>query len=191
MQTGRSVIPRTVLGAAVLAFGGSVVWLLLLGLDRVPGQFDAAGDVHRWDSTASFLGGLCGVTAMLLSVFGGARWYIPRIPASAINMPSPSAHAYWTSSERRGEFDDIVASAMELVGAAATLMMAAIVIVSGLTATGTTVPVWVFVALTVACLVAVLGCAGYIVARTRIPKGSPPPPAESSSTRMPPSRRHL
>lgn len=173
MPTSRSVIPRIVLGAAVLAFSGSVVWLLLLGLDRVPGQFSAAGDVHRWDSTASFLGALCGVTAMLLSVFGGARWYIPRIPASAINMPSPSAHAYWTSSERRDEFNNIVASAMESIGAAATLMMAAIVIVSGLTATGTTVPVWAFVALTAACLMMVVGCAGYIVARTRMPQGIP------------------
>lgn len=154
----------------MLSFGGAVVWMLSLGLERVPGQYDTSGGVHRWDSTAYFLGGMCGVAALFLAMFGGARWFISRVPASRINLPSRSAHAYWTAAERREAFNDVFASGLEAAGAAMIMMFATIVVLSGLTATGTIVPGWVLAAVVVFFLAAVLGSFVYIFARTRVPK---------------------
>lgn len=145
--------------------------MLSLGLERVPGQFDTSGEVHRWDSTAYFLGGMCGIAALFLAVFGGARWYIPKVPASAINLPSRSAHAYWTAAEQREAFNDIVASGLEAAGAAMIMVIATGVVLSGLTATGTIVPGgWVLAAVLVFGLATVLGSCVYVFARTRAPR---------------------
>ncbi len=147
------------------------MWMLSLGLERVPGQFDTSGGDHRWDSTAYFLGGMCGMAALFLAMFGGARWCIARVPASAINLPSRTAHAYWTAAERREAFNDVLASGLEAAGAAMIMVIATGVVLSGLTATGTIVPGgWVLAAVLVFSLAAVLGSCVYIFARTRVPK---------------------
>jgi len=169
VRPGSSGLSRRCLVLSLLAFAVAVAWLLLADVDRVPGRLGADGEVERWDSVAGFAGAMTVTTCLLAAVFGGARWLLPHLPASAINLPSRAAHAHWTDEAHRPEFDEIVASGLEYAGAAILTVPTVLVVTSGLIATGVTVPAAVPVVLIAVAVAACLAGVARIIVRTRRP----------------------
>lgn len=162
-----------VFAAAAAVFVGVLVWFAAVAPDSVPGHFNAAGQVDRWDSKTSFLIVMVAVGGVVIVLFGTMRLWIAKMPASAISLPTRRAHAYWTAAERRPELDGVVATVLELIGAAALLLLAGCVVVSGAVAFGVQVASWVFPALLGGFLAATVITVGYALRRLRLPK--PPP----------------
>ncbi|MEV6335633.1 hypothetical protein AB0M12_13080 [Nocardia vinacea] len=98
-----------------------------------------------------------------------SRWWIAKLPASRINLPSRHVHAYWTAAERRTEFDHMVATSLEIIGSACVLLLATIVIVTGLDALSADVPGWVLTAALAIFLGVTVASLGYVVRQTRVP----------------------
>lgn len=113
------------------AFAAVVVWVAATSVDEIPAHFDAAGTVTRRDSVRSFVLSLGGIGLVLATVFGGGRWWIPRVPAQMINLPSVDAHRYWTNPVRRREFDRMISDDLEWIGAATLTLLAWMTAVSG------------------------------------------------------------
>jgi len=155
-------------------FGVGTVWLLLTAPGRVPSRFDGSGEILEWTGLTQFvtLTGAWALSAVL--VCGGARWYIPKIPNSALKVTGPHA-VYWARPENRHEFDARSIGDLEWTGALVLLVAAAVTILSGLTASGVPVPFWIMPTVTVSLLLSGLGYAGYVVHSGRYsPSVSPP-----------------
>lgn len=158
-----------VLLSSLLVFAAVWVWFGLYAPDVVPGHFDAAGQVDRWDSKGALLAILGVLGAAMAILFGTTRRWIGRIPSSAVNLPSRRAHAYWTAPVRRGELDDVMSTTLELIGAGCLLLLTAVLVVSGRVAAGGVIPAAAFPALLAAFLAATIGAVVYLLRRLRVP----------------------
>lgn len=163
---------RIALLLSSLLFLASLVWVAMTADDQLPAHFTADGTVDRTESKTSFLVTMGGIGFALILMFGSARWWIGRIPGHLVNMPSAQAHAYWTSPERRPEFDRKISEDLEWIGGATTLLLTWMVVVAGLT-TGDSLSAWVFALPTGVFMASVFGYVIYVIkgSRYRVPKG--------------------
>ncbi len=66
--------------------------------DRVASHFGADGAVDGWSSRHELVGIMLSVTALMLLLFEGLAWLVPRLPAEWINLPN---REYWLAPGRR------------------------------------------------------------------------------------------
>ncbi|MBY4130886.1 hypothetical protein HQO83_21045 [Rhodococcus fascians] len=164
-------LSRAALLLSSLVFIGALVWVALTAGDEVPAHFTGSGQVDRMESTASFLLTTGGIGLVLIGFFVSIGWWLPKVPAQLINLPSRRMHDYWTSAENRPELNRKMAEDLQWIGAATALLLAWIVGVSG-TAVGDSVSVWVLAVPTTLYLLIVLGYVVFMIkgGRYRIPK---------------------
>ncbi|MCE5289835.1 MAG: DUF1648 domain-containing protein [Nocardiaceae bacterium] len=160
---------RRALVASGVAFALVLIWFAAALPDRVPGHFGLSGEVNRYDDKGIFVAGMAGIGVVMALLFGAARWWMPRLPGSVINLPGKKARAYWTSPAHRDELNAIMASAMETIGVFVLLLLSVIVLISGVAGLGTTIPAWVFWLLTATFLAAFVGCLIPLMRKTRVP----------------------
>ena len=146
-----------------------LIWFAVALPDRVPGHFGLSGEVNRYDDKGVFVAAMAGIGVVMALLFGAARWWLPKLPGSVINLPGKKAHAYWTSPAHRDEFNGIMASAMETIGVFVLLLLTVIVLISGVAGLGATIPAWVFWLVTVAFLAAMMACLIPLIRKTRVP----------------------
>ncbi|CAM3886398.1 DUF1648 domain-containing protein [Smaragdicoccus niigatensis] len=158
---------------ALLASGVALtlllVWFAVAMPDRVPGHFGLSGEVNRYDDKGVFVAAMAGIGVVMAVLFGAARWWLPTLPGSVINVPGKKAHAYWTSPAHRDEFNAIMASAMETIGAFVLLLLTVIVLISGVAGLGATIPAWIFWLVTATFLAAMMACVIPLMRKTRVP----------------------
>lgn len=163
---------RAFWASVVLAAAMSVVaWSVLP--DRVPLHFDGSGDPDRWGSRLEAVLVMGGVKAGLVLLFWGLSVWVPRAPATLLNIPAKDKKWWLATPERRGELDRLLTSDLLAMGAMTMLFLVVVewgTIRAARQESG--LDPWFWVALAVY-LVAILGYAGYMVAvRYRTPRDS-------------------
>ncbi|MFS3127128.1 DUF1648 domain-containing protein [Nocardioides sp. Bht2] len=109
---------------AALLVVGVVGWLTLP--DRVPLHFGGTGAPDRWGSrneavlTTALLGG-----GLVLLFWALARW-LPRAPASLINLPEADKRWWLATEERTTELRRRLTDDLYLIGAATVLLIVAV-----------------------------------------------------------------
>lgn len=137
----------------------------------MPAHFASDGVATRFESRVEFAGTMGAITSALGLLFLGARSVIPRLPASAINMPSVRAHRYWTSAERRTILDRMVSEDIERIGIATMALLLGVVVCSVAGASSGRLPVAVLVTLTAAYMIVLFAYVWWMVARRyRVPE---------------------
>ncbi|MEO9327277.1 SdpI family protein [Gordonia aurantiaca] len=115
---------RMLLPASAAVFAVVWVWVAVFGPDELAGHMGVDGEVTRWDSKWGLLTGLGLVAVLLVAVFGGVARLMPRVPASAVNLPGRHRKEYWMRPANRVDFDRMVAEDMAAIGAGTLLLMA-------------------------------------------------------------------
>ncbi|OZD02376.1 hypothetical protein CH275_17190 [Rhodococcus sp. 06-235-1A] len=163
-------LSRGVLLLSTLVFVGALIWVGTTADDQVPAHFTGWGQIDRMESKSSFLLTTGGIGMLLIGFFASVAWWLPKVPARMVNMPSRRMHEYWTTAEHRPELNRKMAEDFDWIGSATALLLAWMVVVSGST-TGDSVNGWILVAPTASFLVAVLGYVAYLIKgnRYRIP----------------------
>ncbi|MGV8875198.1 MAG: hypothetical protein ACOH2Q_21890 [Rhodococcus sp. (in: high G+C Gram-positive bacteria)] len=165
-------LSRASLLLSTLVFIGSLVWVAVTAGDEIPAHFDGSGQVDRMESKASFLLTTGGIGVVLIGFLGSVGWWLPKVPAQMVNLPSRHMHEYWTADENRPELNRKMAEDLDLIAAATALLLSWFVLLSGAT-TGTAVGAWFLVVPTALYLLIVLGYVVFMIkgGRYRIPKG--------------------
>ncbi|MBY4213879.1 hypothetical protein HQO42_24805 [Rhodococcus fascians] len=163
-------LSRAALLLSSLVFVGSLVWVAVTAGDEIPAHFDGSGQVDRMDSKLSFLLTMGATGFVLIGLFASVGWWLPKLPAQMVNLPSRRLHEYWTSPENRPELNRKMAEDLDWIGVASALLMSWIGVVAG-TVTGESVSVWLFAVPTALYVIAILGYAVYVFkgGRYRIP----------------------
>lgn len=163
-------LSRAALLLSTLVFVGALIWMRTTAGDQVPAHFTGWGQIDRMESTSSFILTAGGIGMLLIGFLASVGWWLPKVPAQMVNLPSRRMHEYWTSPEHRPELDRKLAEDFDWIGSATALLLAWMVVVSG-TATGDSVNGWILVAPTAFFLLAVLGYVAYVIKgnRYRIP----------------------
>ncbi len=163
-------LSRVALSFTTLVFVGALMWVAVTAGDVLPAHFTGSGRVDRVESKSSFLLTTGGIGFALIGFFATIRWWLPKVPAQLVNLPSRRMHEYWTTPEHRPELNRKMAEDLRWIGSATALLFAWIVVVSG-TATGDSVSVWVLAVPTAIYLLGVLGYVVFMIrgARYRIP----------------------
>jgi hypothetical protein len=161
---------RAALLLSSLVFVGSLVWVAVTAGTEIPAHFDGSGQVDRMDSKLSFLLTMGGTGFLLIGLFASVGWWLPKLPAQMVNLPSRRLHEYWTSAEKRPELNRKMAEDLDWIGVASALLMSWIGVVAG-TVTGESVSVWLFAVPTALYVIAILGYAVHVFkgGRYRIP----------------------
>jgi hypothetical protein len=60
----------------------------------------------------------------MIGLFASIGWWLPKVPASMVNLPSRKMHEYWTAAENRPELNRKMAEDLEWIGAATALLFA-------------------------------------------------------------------
>ncbi|MEK8070808.1 DUF1648 domain-containing protein [Rhodococcoides navarretei] len=164
-------LSRAALLLSTLVFIGALIWVAVTAGDQVPAHFDGSGQVDRMDSKLSFLLTMGGTGFVMIGLFASVGWWLPKVPAQMVNLPSRRLHEYWTSAENRPELNRKMSEDLDWIGVATALLFAWICVVAG-TTTDASVSVWVFVVPTVLYVVAILGYAAFVFmgSRYRVPK---------------------
>ncbi|MGF0313640.1 hypothetical protein [Rhodococcus sp. IEGM1428] len=164
-------LSRAALLLSSLVFIGSLVWVAVTAGDVLPAHFTGSGQVDRVESKSSFLLTTGGIGLVLIGFFASVGWWLPRLPAQLVNLPSRRMHDYWTAPENRPTLNRKMAEDLDWMGAASALLLAWIVGVSGSTV-GDSVSVWVLVVPTALYLLAILGYVVFMIrgGRYSIPK---------------------
>ncbi|WP_255182516.1 hypothetical protein [Rhodococcus sp. 06-1460-1B] len=162
---------RVALSLTTLVFIGALMWVAVTAGDVLPAHFTGSGRVDRVESKSSFLLTTGGIGFVLIGFFASVGWWLPRLPAQLVNLPSRRMHDYWTAPENRPTLNRKMAEDLDWMGAATALLLAWIVGVSGSTV-GHSVSVWVLAVPTVLYLLAILGYVVFIIkgGRYRVPK---------------------
>jgi len=170
MLTGMK-LSRAALLLSSLVFIGVLVWVAVTAGDEIPAHFDGSGQVDRMDSKLSFLLTMGGTGFVMIGLFVSVGWWLPKVPAQLVNLPSRRLHEYWTAPENRPELNRKISDDLDWIGVASALLFAWICVVAG-TTTGASVSAWVFVVPTVLYVVVILGYAAFAFmgSRYRIPK---------------------
>ena len=164
-------LSRAALLLSSLVFIGALVWVAVTADNEIPAHFDGAGHVTRMDSKVSFLLTTGGIGFVLIGMFASVGWWLPKLPAQMVNLPSRRLHEYWTSPENRPELNRKMSEDLDWIGVFSALLLAWMCVVAGST-TGASANVWMFVVPTVLYVVAILGYAAFVFSggRYRIPK---------------------
>ncbi|OZC41046.1 hypothetical protein [Rhodococcoides fascians] len=164
-------LSRAALLLSSLVFIGVLVWVAVTAGDEIPAHYDGSGQVDRMDSKLSFLLTMGGTGFVMIGLFVSVGWWLPKLPAQMVNLPSRRLHEYWTAPENRPELNRKISEDLDWIGVASALLFAWICVVSG-TTTGASVSAWVFVVPTVLYVVVILGYAAFAFmgSRYRIPK---------------------
>ncbi|WP_415977066.1 hypothetical protein [Rhodococcus sp. 077-4] len=162
---------RAALLLSTLVFVGVLIWVAVTAGDVLPAHFTASGQVDRVETKSSFLLTTGGIGLVLIGFFASVGWWLPRLPAQLVNLPSRRMHDYWTASENRPALNRKMAEDLDWMGAATALLLAWIVGVSGRTV-GHSVSAWVLAVPTALYLLAILGYTVFIIkgGRYRVPK---------------------
>ena len=113
----------------------TVGWLL--APDEVPLHFGPSGEPTRTDSPAS-LATTFGVVGIAMAVnFGGLAQWLPRVPASLINLPRRQ-HAWWTAEpDRLARLRTMLAEDLLVFGAATLVFLSVLAAAMFVVAHGT------------------------------------------------------
>ena len=164
-------LSRAALLLSSLVFIGAMVWVAVTAGNELPAHFTGSGRVDRVESKSSFLLTTGGIGFALIGFFATIGWWLPKVQAQLVKLPSRRMHEYWTSPKNRPELNRKMAEDLEWIGAATALLLAWIVGVSG-TTVGDSVSVWVLAVPTTLYLLIVLGYVVFMIkgGRYRIPK---------------------
>ncbi|MEU3474338.1 hypothetical protein [Rhodococcus sp. NPDC006774] len=163
-------LSRVALSFTALVFVGALMWVAVTAGDVLPAHFTGSGRVDRVEPKSSFLLTTGGIGFVLIGFFASVGWWLPRLPAQLVNLPTRRMHDYWTSPENRPTLDRKMAEDLDWMGAATALLLAWIVGVAG-TTVGDSVSVWVLAVPTALYVLAILGYVVFVVkgGRYRIP----------------------
>lgn len=158
-----------VLGVAVTV----LAWFVLP--DRVPLHFGGSGQVDRWGSRTEAVVTTGVVVVGIALLFWALTVWIPKAPASLLNIPAKDKEWWLATPERRRRLDRRLVEDLHVIGAA-TLLLVVVVELMTMAQAGADDPAlgpWFWVALALY-LVGVLGYTGYLVAvRYRAPRDGP------------------
>lgn len=148
----RTLIARLALGGATVLFVAAAALLLVNGPDQVVGRFDTTGQPTRYDDTVSFVLGLSATAAALVALFAG----LPLLMRKSIAFVNIPRRELWDTPRRRPILARRVGADLMLIGAVTVLLLAAMLVLSGLGGLGVALPGWIFAVLIVGYLVATM-----------------------------------
>ena len=94
-------LSRAALLLSSLVFIGAMVWVAVTAGNELPAHFTGSGRVDRVESKSSFLLTTGGIGFALIGFFASIGWWLPKVPAQLVNLPSRRMHEYWTSPKNR------------------------------------------------------------------------------------------
>lgn len=155
-----------VLGVALTV----LAWFVLP--ERVPLHFGGSGEVDRWGSRAEAVVTTGAMVLGLAVVFQALAVWVPRAPASLLNLPARDKEWWLATPDRRRQLNQRLEVDLHLLGGATLLLVVAIelLVMSRARQDDPALGPWSWVLLAIY-LVAVLGYTGYMVAvRYRTPR---------------------